>query len=59
MKDKGIVFYATKEAEKIFKGQLTKKRNKKEYCPSCELQLRNKANYINEAINEDILKKNN
>jgi hypothetical protein len=59
MKTNGIVIYATAEAEKKYKGKNTAKKNKKISCPSCELQLRNRANFINETIKEDILKENN
>jgi hypothetical protein len=59
----GIVFYATKEAEKQYKNKETTKKEKKFYCPSCELDLRNKKikedNYFVDTINEDILKDDN
>jgi transposase-like protein len=55
MKTNGIITYATKEAEQKYKCKSTTKKNKKSYCPSCELDLRNKNNYIKEKISENIL----
>jgi hypothetical protein len=53
----GIIIYATKEAKKQYKDKIIKKE-KKSYCPSCELDLRNKS-ISNTTISEDILKENN
>jgi hypothetical protein len=55
MKNNGIVVFATEEARKNYVKK--EKKNKKAYCPSCEIQQMKNTNCINKEIKEDILKK--
>jgi len=47
MRNKGIIIFATKNAKKKYK----EKKNKKDYCPSCEIK-----NISNDVITEETLK---
>jgi len=38
-----IIIYATEEAKEKFQGKELKKKNKKQYCPTCEINIARKA----------------
>jgi hypothetical protein len=40
MREKGIIFHATEEARKNYVKK--DRKDKKTYCPQCEIELRNK-----------------